>query len=75
VRRSIAAAELKAGHYAQAAAEARHSLKDWPQDALALKVLAEAEDRQKEAAASAGHLAEARRAWRGDLSKVPLDLI
>jgi tetratricopeptide (TPR) repeat protein len=75
VRRSVAAAQLKAGRYAEAAAEARRSLKDWPKDALALKVLAEAEGRQDQARAAEGHLAEARRAWRGDLSKVPLDLI
>ncbi|MBW8812990.1 MAG: hypothetical protein JF588_06150 [Caulobacterales bacterium] len=74
VRRSLAAADLKAGRYGAAAEEAQRSLKDWPQDALALKVLAEAEKAQGKAAAAAGHLAEARRAWRGDLSKVPLDL-
>jgi tetratricopeptide (TPR) repeat protein len=75
VRRSVAAAQLKAGRYAQAEAEARRSLKDWPQDALALKVLAEAEARQKAARSAREHLAQARQAWRGDLSKVPLDLI
>jgi predicted Zn-dependent protease len=74
VRRSLAAAQLKAGHYAEAAREANASLKDWPKDALALRVLARAEAKQGRAAAAKRHRAEARQAWRGDLAKVSLDL-
>ena len=69
VRRSVAAAYLKAGKRAQAAEMARASLAEWPHDALALRVLAEA-DRAEAAKARA----EARKVWQGDLSKVPLDL-
>jgi len=74
VRRSTAAAWLKAGRYADAEREARASLADWPQDALALRVLGQAEARQGKAKASQGHLAEARRAWRGKLGKTPIGL-
>ncbi|HET6972114.1 MAG TPA: hypothetical protein VFH92_13385, partial [Phenylobacterium sp.] len=74
VRRSLAAAHLKAGRFAEAQAEAQRTLKDWPRDALTLRVLAEAEAGQGRAQAAAGHLAQARRDWRGDLSKAPLDL-
>lgn len=73
-RRSLAAADLKAGRYADAEREAQRSLGDWPHDPLALRVLAQAEARQGKAKASAADMAEARAGWRGDLSKVPLDL-
>ncbi|MBX3485053.1 hypothetical protein [Phenylobacterium sp.] len=69
VRRSVAAAELKAGRKAQAAAAARASLAEWPHDPLALRVLAQAD--RKDAAANR---AEARKVWQGDLAKAPLDL-
>jgi predicted Zn-dependent protease len=75
VRRSLAAAELAAGKPADAAREARASLADWPQDALALKVLSQAEARQGQAADAQRHMAEAKRVWHGDLGKVSLDLI
>ncbi|MFI4950798.1 MAG: hypothetical protein ACHP7A_07135, partial [Caulobacterales bacterium] len=74
VRRSLAAADLAAGRPADAAAEARASLAAWPHDALALRVLSEAEARQGDARAAASHRAQARRAWRGDLARVPLAL-
>jgi predicted Zn-dependent protease len=74
VRRSTAAAWLQAGRYADAEREAKASLADWPQDALALRVLAQAEARQGKAKTSQAHLAEARRVWRGDLGKVPINL-
>lgn len=67
VRRSLAAAYLKAGRPEDAAAAARASLAEWPQDALALRVLAQA-------SGAAQPRAEARRAWRGDLSKARIDL-
>ena len=75
VRRSLAAAELAAGRPDEAARDASASLAGWPQDALALKVLAGAEAKQGHAAAAQGHLAQAKRVWRGDLGKTPLDLI
>jgi predicted Zn-dependent protease len=74
VRRSLAAAHLKAGRAADAAREAQASLKDWPQDALALRILAKAEAKLGKSADARRHLADARRAWRGDLAKTPLDL-
>jgi hypothetical protein len=74
VRRSLAAAQLKAGRYAEAERAAHASLADWPQDALALRILAEAEAKQGQAGAAKDHRAEAGRHWRGDLAKVPLDL-
>ncbi|MGH6909638.1 MAG: hypothetical protein ACREE0_10740, partial [Phenylobacterium sp.] len=74
VRRSTAAAYLKAGRYADAEREAKASLVDWPQDALALRVLSQAERKLGHAKAADDHLAEARRVWEGDLRKVPIDL-
>jgi len=69
VRRSLAAAHLKAGRRAEAIREAKASLAEWPHDALALRILAEA-DR----AGAAAWRAEAKKSWRGDLAEVPLDL-
>jgi hypothetical protein len=43
IRRSVAAAKLKAGDYRAAAAESHASLAAWPADGLALRVLSEAE--------------------------------
>jgi tetratricopeptide (TPR) repeat protein len=75
VRRSLAAADLAAGKPADAVREARASLAGWPDDALALKVLSQAEAKTGQNAAAAKDMAEARRVWRGDLGKVSLDLI
>jgi len=69
VRRSLAAALLKAGRRAEAAAAARASLAEWPHDALALRILAQAERK-----GAAARRAEARKSWQGDLANVPLDL-
>ena len=74
VRRSLAAANLAAGKPDDAAREAKASLVDWPQDALALRVLSQAEAKQGHAAAAKQHMAEAHKSWRGDLAKVPLEL-
>jgi tetratricopeptide (TPR) repeat protein len=74
VRRSLAAAQLKAGRYAEAEREAQASLAGWPNDALALRILAEAEARQGRKGAARDHLALARKVWRGDLGAVPMDL-
>jgi tetratricopeptide (TPR) repeat protein len=68
VRRSLAAAHLKAGRKDAAAQAARASLAEWPRDALALRILADA-------TGDAAQHREARKIWRGgDLAKVPLDL-
>lgn len=76
VRRSLAAAQLKAGRYAEAERAAHASLADWPQDALALRILAEAEARQGRKGAARDYRAEAQGAWRGgNVNAVPLDLI
>jgi tetratricopeptide (TPR) repeat protein len=74
VRRSLAYADLAAGKPADAAREAKSSLKDWPDDALALRVLGDAEAKLGDAAAARTHAEAARKAWRGDLGKVPLAL-
>jgi tetratricopeptide (TPR) repeat protein len=75
VRRSLAAADLAAGKPDDAIREARASLKDWPDDALALKVIAEAEAKQGQSAAASRDLAQAKKVWRGDLAKVSLDSV
>jgi predicted Zn-dependent protease len=75
VRRSLAAADLAAGKPQDAVREARASLVGWPDDALALKVISQAEAKQGHAAEAQKALAQARRVWRGDMSKVPLDLV
>ena len=75
VRRSLAAADLKAGRNADAVREASASLAAWPGDGLALSVLATAEQRLGKDDAARKHLEDARRAWRGDPAKTPLDLI
>ncbi|HEY2753427.1 hypothetical protein [Phenylobacterium sp.] len=74
VRRSVAAADLKAGRNADAAKEARASLAGWPDDALALRILSLAEGRMGKDKAARADLEKARQIWRGDLAKVPLDL-
>ncbi|WP_394764372.1 tetratricopeptide repeat protein [Phenylobacterium sp.] len=75
VRRSLAAADLAAGKPQDAVREAQASLKDWPDDALALKVLSEAEAAQGHDAAARKAMAQAKRVWRGDLAKVSLNLV
>ena len=64
VRRSVAAAELKAGHADAAAKDAQASLKTWPGDPLALRVLAEAEMSLHRTDASSQRAAAAK-AWCG----------
>jgi hypothetical protein len=75
VRRSAAAAWLRAGQFAPAAEAAKASLKGWPRDALALMILTQAEY-------GLGHVLEARHddaqavgSWEGDLSKVDIGTI
>ena len=74
VRRSTAAAWLKAGRYADAEREAKLSLADWPQDALALRVLSQAEAKLGKRKLARAHDAQARRVWEGDLAAVPINL-
>ena len=58
----------------RAGREARASLAGWPQDALALRILAEAEAHQGRDGAARDYQSQARKVWRGDLSKAPIDL-
>jgi tetratricopeptide (TPR) repeat protein len=75
VRRSVAAAHLRAGDYARAAEEAKKSLEAWPNDALALLVLSKAEEGLGQAATAAEHRAAAVRSWQGKLDGVELETI
>jgi hypothetical protein len=76
VRRSVAAARLKAGAYAEARSEAQASLAVWPDDALALLVLSRAEDKLGDKAGARRDLDEARKAWHGgNVETVSLDLV
>jgi hypothetical protein len=75
VRRSSAAAHLKAGNFAKAESEARKSLAAWKHDPLALWVLGKAEQGLGRAAEGAAHLAEARKVWRGNFESITVDAI
>jgi tetratricopeptide (TPR) repeat protein len=75
VRRSVAAAHLKAGDFAKAEAEARKSLAAWKHDPLALWVLGKAEQGLGRDAEGAAHLDEARKIWRGDFTSITVDAI
>ena len=75
VRRSLAAAYLKAGRNADAVREASASLGAWPADALALKVRALAEQKLGQTAAAKADETAAQAAWHGALSGVPVEMI
>ncbi len=75
VRRSLAAAYLKAGRAADALREAGASLQAWPGDALALHVRALAERKLGQNARSEADEAASRAAWHGVSGGVPIDLI
>ena len=75
VRRSIAAAWLKAGDFAKAESEATASLKLWKHDPLALWVLGRAQLAQGRAAEGEKTLAEARKLWRGDFDSISVEAI
>ena len=75
VRRSLAAAYLKAGRNADALREADASLQAWPGDGLALQVRALAEQRLGQTAKSEADTAAARAAWHGKAGGLPIDLI
>jgi tetratricopeptide (TPR) repeat protein len=72
VRRSLAAALLAAGNAADAREQLVASLEHWPNDALALYALSQAERALGNAAAADEALRRARAGWAGDLSEVPL---
>jgi hypothetical protein len=75
VRRSVAAAELKAGRDADALRQADASLRTWPGDALALQVRALAERKLGQTARSEADEAASRAAWHGIAGGEPIDLI
>jgi tetratricopeptide (TPR) repeat protein len=75
VRRSVAAAYLKAGDFRRAEAEANKSLASWEKDPLALWVLAEAEKGLGKSGPAREHASEAKAGWRGDINMMSADLI
>jgi Flp pilus assembly protein TadD len=75
VRRSIAAAWLKAGDFAKAESEATASLKLWKHDPLALWVLGRAQLAQGRAAEGEKTLGEAQKLWRGDFDSISVEAI
>ncbi|HYD11566.1 MAG TPA: hypothetical protein VEC11_01830 [Allosphingosinicella sp.] len=72
VRRSLAAATLAAGDAQSARAQIYASLRRWPNDALALYVLSQADRAAGDAASAERNLARARAIWAGDVTEVPL---
>lgn len=72
VRRSLGAALLASGDPAGARAQLTASLKEWPNDPLALVALARAEQALGAAEPSAQALRRARAGWAGDVEAVPL---
>jgi len=72
VRRSLAAATLAAGDAQSARAQIYASLRRWPNDALALYVLSQADRAAGDAASAERNLARARAIWAGDVTQVPL---
>jgi tetratricopeptide (TPR) repeat protein len=72
VRRSLAAALLASGDAQGAADEARATLVRRPADPVSLNVLAQAERWLGLTTQADAHLAQARKGWMGDLSKVTL---
>lgn len=75
VRRSLAAAHLKAGDYMKAESEALASLKTWKHDPLALWVLGKAQAGQGRVEDAAATLARARTLWRGDFASITAEVI
>lgn len=74
VRRSLAAADLAGGKPQDALRELQISLKHWPQDALSLRVLSQAEAKLGDAQAQVDAI-RARRAWRGNAPMPKIQLI
>ena len=65
VRRSLAAATLAAGDAQSARAQIYASLRRWPNDALALYVLSQADRAAGDTASAERNLARARALWAG----------
>jgi tetratricopeptide (TPR) repeat protein len=72
VRRSLAAATLAAGDAESARQQIYASLRRWPNDALALYVLSQADRAAGDIASAERNLARARALWAGDVTQVPL---
>jgi tetratricopeptide (TPR) repeat protein len=72
VRRSLAAAALAAGDTQTARAQIYASLRRWPNDALALYVLAQADRAAGDTASADRNLARAQAIWAGDVTRIPL---
>jgi tetratricopeptide (TPR) repeat protein len=72
VRRSLAAATLAAGDAQTARAQLYASLRRWPNDALALYALSQADRAAGDVASAERNLARARGLWAGDVTRVPL---
>lgn len=72
VRRSLAAATLASGDARSAQAQIYASLRRWPNDALALYVLSQADRAAGDAASADRNLARARALWAGDVTQMPL---
>jgi hypothetical protein len=72
VRRSLAAATLAAGDAGSARAQIYASLRRWPNDALALYVLSQADRAVGDTGSADRNLARARAIWAGDVTRVPL---
>jgi tetratricopeptide (TPR) repeat protein len=72
VRRSLAAALLAGGDAAGAQRQLSASLREWPNDPLALFLIAKSAEKLGQSAAAAQGLARARSGWMGDIEAVPL---
>jgi tetratricopeptide (TPR) repeat protein len=72
VRRSLAAATLAAGDARGAREQIYASLRRWPNDALALYVLSQADRAAGDTASAERNLARARALWASDVTQVPL---
>jgi len=75
VRRSVAAAYLKAGDFSRAEAEATKSLKAWKHDPLALWVLGRAQVGAGHLGQGEATLGEAKELWLGDFDSITEDAI
>jgi tetratricopeptide (TPR) repeat protein len=75
VRRSAAAAYLKAGDFAKAQTEAEKSLAVWKHDPMALWVKGRAQIASGKTSEGEAALTEARKLWRGDFASITADAI
>jgi len=72
VRRSLAAASLAAGDHAGAREQIYASLRRWPNDALALYVLSQADRAAGDRESADRNLARAQAIWAEDVTQMPL---